>query len=288
MNCSNALGALWIHSPLKKYRKQFVYFTINVFTPFLIFISLIRIDLDSNWIFPVVAALLVTIIGLIVPIYLARIHKQEKPEPAEICTASFSNALNFPYPVIFAFSPDSIGIAGIFLAIAIVLRNTVGLWVSGIELNKRTIKEIFSFPPIWGIIVGILLRFSTDIGNSRAVNSNSIDLIFQIGIFATLMTIGFALKKPNWDYKHSLYRVGVSRFIVSAIVAFLLVILFSLPKLIAIPIIVQMMAPPAVYNGLYAEKFGLNTELTSQVIVGLTFIALLILPLELLIIQLMF
>ncbi|MHA2030998.1 MAG: hypothetical protein ACW99Q_16590, partial [Candidatus Kariarchaeaceae archaeon] len=78
------------------------------------------------------------------------------------------------------------------------------------------------------------------------------------------------------------------RYVASGVLALLLVYSFSLSEFIAIPIIVQMIAPPAVYNGLYAERFNLNTELTSQVIVSLTLIALLILPLELLALQLMF
>ncbi|MHA2251163.1 MAG: AEC family transporter, partial [Candidatus Kariarchaeaceae archaeon] len=226
---------------------------------------------------------------LIVPPFLAKIHKQDPPDPAEICTASFSNGLNFPFPIIYALSPDSLGIAGIFQAIAIIMRNTVGLWVSGVKINRKAIQDTLLFPPMWGIIIGITFQIVIDENTKQNItDSGLINIIFQIAIYATLMTLGFGLANPNLDFKHPLYRVGVTRFVVSSIVAVFIVYTFSLPKLIAIPIIVQMAAPPAVYNGLYAEKFGLNTELTSQVIVGLTFIALVVLPIELLLLQIMF
>jgi predicted permease len=279
-----------MQSSLKKHRNEFVKVTINIAIPFLIVISFLEIEFESSdWIFPVMASLLVTGIGLIVPPTLARIHKQEPPGPAEICTASFSNGLVFPFPIIFALSPDSLGIAGIFQAIAIIMRNTVGLWISNVKISKNTIRDTLLFPPIWGIVLGLIFRISlNDNTKHNIAESSIIEIIFQVAIYATLMTLGFGLTKPNWEFKHPLYRVGITRFVISSIVAVALVSIFSLPKLIAIPIIVQMAAPPAVYNGLYAEKFGLNTELTSQVIVSLTFLALVILPFELLLLQIVF
>jgi predicted permease len=282
------LGFLWMKTPLEKYRKQFVKTTINLLTPLIILISLLRIEIDNDWVFPVLAAILVTLCGITIPRILAKIHHADKPEPAEICTASFSNALNFPFPVIFAMAPDSLGTAGIFLVVAIILRNTVGLWISGVGLSKGALKEILSFPPIWGIIIGLFLRFSTNTGSGEWINSQFVQVFFELGIFATVMTIGFSIRKPKLEYKFSIYRVAMTRYVASGVLALLLVYSFSLSEFIAIPIIVQMIAPPAVYNGLYAERFNLNTELTSQVIVSLTLIALLILPLELLALQLMF
>ncbi|MHA2251640.1 MAG: AEC family transporter [Candidatus Kariarchaeaceae archaeon] len=285
-----AIGILWVHTPLEKYRKHFVFLTINTLTPLIIMISLLRIETfqGADWIFPVIAALAVTALGLVIPPLLAKLRKQEKPEPAEICTASFSNALNFPFPVIYAMAKDSIGFAGIFLAIAIVLRNSVGLWVSGMKLTKKNIKDMILFPPIWGTAVGAIMRFTTDIGSNSAIRSTPVEIFYQFGIFATVMTVGFSLQKPNLEYKHPMMRVGITRFLVSSIASIIIVTTFSLPKLIAIPIIVQMSAPPAVYNAIYAEKFGLNTELTSQIIVSLTLVALFLLPFELLLLQILF
>ncbi len=281
-------GFIWVKSPLRVYKSEFVKIATNVFLPFLILVSMLRIKADSNWIFPVFAAIIVVIIGIIIPPLLAKLHGSDKPGPAEICTASFTNALNFPFPVIYALAPDALGIAGIFLAVINIARNTVGLWISGTKISKESIREIFSFVPFWAIIIGLILRFSTEMHSNTVLESSAIDLFFQIGILVVLMTVGFGLQQPNFKFKVSVYRVGVTRFVVSSFMAVFLVAVFSLPELVAIPIIVQMIAPPAVYNGLYAERFGLNTELTSQVIIALTLVALVILPIELLLIQIMF
>ena len=57
---------------------------------------------NNEWLFPIIASLLVTVFGYYSPIFIAKIGKKEKPKPAELCTAAFSNALNFPFPIIFA------------------------------------------------------------------------------------------------------------------------------------------------------------------------------------------
>lgn len=275
------LGYLFIKSPLGKYRKLFVDITINFFTPYLIFISLIGIELDGNWFYPVLGAILVTIFGLTVPRLWARIFSQEEPSSAEIATSTFSNALNFPFPIIFAFAPNGLGLAGIFLALSIIARNTIGFWISGVKVNKESFKIIALFPPIWAILVGGMMRLTINDQISFITDYQVVDILFEIGIWATLMTVGFGLKKPNWEYKDPIIRVSMSRYVISGIAGFLIVFITKIPQFVAVPFVVQLMAPPAVYNGLYAEKFGLDTDLTSQIIVTLTVIALIILPLEL-------
>ncbi|OLS28728.1 MAG: hypothetical protein HeimC2_04580, partial [Candidatus Heimdallarchaeota archaeon LC_2] len=182
-----ALGYIWILSPLGKHKDSFVKLTINFFTPILIFVSIINIELKGfDWLFPVIGALLVTIIGVVTPKIIAKQSNQEPPTSAELCTSSFSNGLNFPYPIIFAFSPDALGAASIFLATAIILRNTVGLSISGISMKKENISEILTFPPIIAIILGIIVNPLISIENSE---SDVVWGIFQIGIIATLMTV---------------------------------------------------------------------------------------------------
>lgn len=281
-------GFIFIRSPLKKYRKEFIYVTINIFTPFLVFVSFVIIDFADNWFLPMIAALLVTLIGVYTPKIIAKLFNQTPPVPAELNTAAFSNGLNFPFPIIFAFAPGGLGYAGMFLAVAIIMRNTVGFVISGTKINKQVLRQILLFPPVVAIFVGLLSRV-TILEQTRAiVNLPFWQLIFEIGIFMTLMTVGFSIKKPNIEYKIPIFRVSMSRFVVSLIVVLILILIFNPTSDIAIPLIVQMVAPPAVYNGLYAERFGLDTELTSQIILTLTIIALLILPFELYAIQLFY
>ncbi len=279
------VGFIFMRTPLSKYKSKFIDITINFFTPLLILVSFINIDLQDYWYVPVLAGLLVTGIGLITPLIITILMGDSRPKPAEICTSSFSNALNFPYPIIFAFAPDGLGYAGIFLAVSIIMRNTVGLAVSGVKMDRENILSIIKFPPIWGIIIGIIFRSFYRTETLSVVNLPVIQFIFQIGIFATLMTVGFSLKKIHIDYKKPIFRVSISRFIVPVILLVILLSIVKYPSDVTIPLIVQSMAPPAVYNGLYAEKFNLDTELTSQVIIALTMIALIILPVELYIVQ---
>ncbi len=235
-----------------------------------------------------IAALLVTLIGVYTPKIIAKLFNQTPPVPAELNTAAFSNGLNFPFPIIFAFAPGGLGYAGMFLAVAIIMRNTVGFIISGTSINKQVLKSILLFPPVIAIFVGLLTRVTFLEQAQAAVSLPLWELVFEIGIFMTLMTVGFSIRKPKIEYKIPIFRVSMSRFVVSLVVVLLLLWIFNPTSDIAIPLIVQMIAPPAVYNGLYAEKFGLDTELTSQIILTLTIIALIILPFELYAIQLFY
>ena len=277
------LGVIWMKVPiLAQYRKQFVNATINIFTPYLILASMLNVDMTEAWIFPVSAGLLVTGLGIVVPKLLAKFQGRPAPDPAEIATAAFSNAVNFPLPIIYVLAPDGLGVAAIFIAVSIIMRNTVGFWISGYRMTKESIKQIILFPPIWGIVFGILINA---IGNENIVigfsNSPLGAFLFELGIYMTLMTVGFGLSSLRLGYKESIIRVGFTRFVVSFLVGLTVAVTFAMPPHFAIPLIIQMGAPPAVYNGLYAEKFGMNTELTSDVIITLTAVALIVLPLEL-------
>lgn len=283
-------GFLFVQTPLRKYQKGFSQFTINWITPIIGFLAIIMSTLDEEWFIPILAVILVTVIGLFAPRMMANAFKHEEPDPAEICTATFPNCLNFPYPVIFAYvGTEGLGAASIFLIGILVTRNSVGMWVSGVPFRKEALKEMLLFPPILGVGSGLICRVSLNPGAIATIGDNVVsDVIMQAGIFASLMTVGFHLKRPSSRYKLPIARVTLTRLLVCSIVACLLVIPLGISRLTAVPAIVQMMAPPAVMNGLYAERFELDTELTTQVIVATTLIALILLPFELLALELLF
>jgi len=278
-------GLIFIKSPLKKFKREFIWITINIFTPFLIFISFLSIELDSAVLYPIFGAILVTIIGVTAPKYLVKLGMGDEATPAEISTATFPNALNFPFPIIYAFAPGGLGIASIFLGLSTIARNTVGFWIAGTGLDRDSLKKVAMFPPIWGIILGIIVRFTSPNFSTNFADIGWINVLFQIGIFATIMTVGFGLKLPHLENFYPIFRTGLVRFVIMGLIGFITVIVFQPSIIIAIPFIVQLMAPPAVYNGLYAEILGLDTELTSQIIVTLTLVALLLLPFQIILIQ---
>lgn len=282
------VGFIFIKSPLGKYRKEFVQLAINVFTPFLVFISILRLELSDTAFIPIIVSIFVTGIGIGLPWIMNNIIFNKEPNPAETCTAAFPNALNFPFPLIFAYSPDYLGIAGIFLVVQIVLRNTIGLYISGIRLSRKYLLEILFFIPLWGVILGLLLRGVNVQISSNILYSNWIETPFQIGIFVSLMTLGFSMKLPSFEYKESYLSVGLSRFVVSPLMLGIIAFIIPVPTAVMIPLIIQSAAPPAVYNGLYAERFNLDTDLTTNVTVVLTLIALIFLPFEIFLIDILF
>ena len=278
-------GFLFIKSPLAKFRGQFISILLNICTPFLIFIAIVQLESSNNFIVPIIASIGVSLLGYWLPILIAKISKQPRSTPEEQCNAAFPNALNFPFPIIFALVPQSLGLASIFLVTQIVLRNTFGLWISGVKITRKEIKTVFLFPPLIGIILGGITKlsltiFSFDLSSLGPSNNFFVFIFFQVSIFATLMTLGFSITKPAKVFYNSYIRVGLTRYILTPLILFPLIFLVTLSPVVLIPLIVQIIAPPAVYNSLYAEKFKLDVELTSNVIVILTMIALIFVPLE--------
>lgn len=278
------LGYIFIRSPLQKYRAPFVKLTINIFTPILIISSLINLNTDEYVLVPIFAAISVSLIGYLIPLGMGKLQN-EQPSGAELCTASFPNALNFPFPIIYAFAPDMLGIAGIYLAVQIILRNTFGFYISGVKMSKQQVIDILKFPPVLGIFLGFALQAvpSAQITTQHPI----IKVLFEVGIYMTLMTVGFSIKKPSIEFKNPLLRVGISRFVIAPLIFISTYFILKFPLMVFIPLIIQSAAPPAVYNSLYAERFGLDTKLTSQVILVLTFVALIILPFEIVTIDLL-
>ena len=274
------VGYLFIVSPLRKYKKGFVDVTMNILTPILIFVSILQVEGSSEAIFPALASVFVTLAGIFLPKIMAR---GRPVKPAELCTAAFPNALNFPFPLIFALSPSSLGAAGIFLVVQIILRNTIGLWISGVAFTHSNLRDIAKFPPIWSVALGIIARISMgkQIRVSLSTANNAIVYwMVEIGIFATLMTLGFGIHRPNIDHLIPYIRVGLTRFVITPVLFFALLLPFRISAVVMVAMIVQVMAPPAVYNGIYAEKFDLDTNLTSNTIVLLTLLALILVPVE--------
>ena len=76
------LGFIFIKSPLRKYRGHFIQITISIITPFLIIISFLRITNDSNWIYPVFGAILVTLVGIVTPRILYRLKGSKVSDAA--------------------------------------------------------------------------------------------------------------------------------------------------------------------------------------------------------------
>ncbi len=285
-------GYLIARSPFFKprIRKQSYAFVIWFVAPALIIGSLLTIGTDasaSDYVFPILASLATTISGYVAIRILYRFKEETHATKSALeSLAAFPNSLNFPFPVILAFA----GTAGLvpatlFLLGQLILRNTLGVWTNaprerdGID-SREILRKILLFPPVFSVAIGFVLWLFL---GPQSLNENQLYTLVQKAlIFAMVMTIGFDLELGLLRQVTSgpIRKVILSRFGGGFVVG-LGILFFPLPSYVRIALFVQAVAPPAVANQVYAEYFELDTKITSTGIVVLTFIALLILPLEL-------
>jgi predicted permease len=216
-------------------------------------------------------------------------------------TATYPNALLYPFPIILAIlGEDALVYAAIFVFLAMVIRNTFGIFMGSwytptgqgsdeegtvLKFKLSTlIKSMFKFPPFLAVIAGFILH--SLVGPEAIGGFPGLDIIKNIALYGSLLLVGVSFRDlsdlhPKNLFSKNTYRVTATRFLVAPLLALMPIILFQLESLIAIPLLIQSMAPPAVSNIIYGTFFDLNESLMSSIITIVTLIALFVLPLEL-------
>jgi predicted permease len=145
-------------------------------------------------------------------------------------------------------------------------------------------KNMLKFPPFLAVVAGFILHAT--VGPETIGSFPSIDIIKKIALYGSLLLVGVSFQdlsdlNPQNLFSKNTYHVSVTRFLIAPVLALVPIILFRLEPLIAIPLLIQSMAPPAVSNIIYGTFFNLNESLMSSIITIVTLIALIILPFEL-------
>lgn len=234
-----------------------------------------------------------------------------KPEEngALVLCATFPNALLFPFPIIYAIV-GNIGIyyGAIFVFIAMALRNTFGVVLGimydplketnlnlqkskNLQIIKNNILNLVKFPPFLALFIGLFLYLF--FGPESINNIPGFDFFKIISLYGSLLLIGISFKElsqlhPRNALSKDVGKVFLTRFLIAPFFAILILIFLSSSPYLAIPLMIQSMAPSAISNVLYAKYFNLDESKISLVVTFLTSLALIILPFELFILLLFF
>ena len=299
------LGILWRFSPFytKEYADWFTKFTIWVFFPISIISSFAKVESFAGVIIIqiTVITIAVHIGGYLVIRFLTRDNSSPPDTGALAFTATYPNALLYPFPIILAILGDeAIFYAAIFVFLAMVIRNTFGIimgsWYSPLANGEADddiivkfklttlIKSMFKFPPFLAVIAGFILH---SLVGAEAIGSiPGLDIIKGIALYGSLLLVGVSFRDlsdlhPQNLFSKNTYRVTLTRFLIAPILALIPIFVFQLESIVAIALLIQSMAPPAVSNIIYGTFFDLNESLMSTIITIVTLIALIVLPFEL-------
>lgn len=276
----------------EKISKWLTFIGLNILTPILLVFVMLGIENASiAWGYIVLIGFLTCAFSMIIDWLLIRKRQEltNSQKGAEISAVSFMNSLFYPFPIIIGLvGNEGLLAASIFLIVNVVLRNSLGV-IIGIYYGSTEGKSIWKimrgmllFPPTLGMVMGVILRLC--LGNVIP-NNIGIDIFRDVTMFIMLALVGLKFrfpKKQEWE-EAAISRGIVTRF-GGGLLATIPIFFFPLAIPAQVSLIVQSLSPPAVNNTAYANYFNLDGTITSRYITILTLIALILLPLEILVI----
>ncbi len=303
-----SLGILWRFSRFfkSKYGDWFTKVTIWVFFPISIISSFAKVTTFSGEIVVqvVIVAIMVHLASYIA-IRLIQKNQLKEETGAFVLCATFPNSIYFPFPIILAVAgTPALLYATIFLFMAMIMRNSlgaaIGIWhrpKTTLSINnkhefplkidiKKFVFNMIKFPPFMALIIGFLFYWIYGPQTIEAIPG--LDIIKNFSLYGALILIGVSFNQlkqlsPKNVFSKKSFQVAVSRFLVAPSLALVLLVTWNAPAIVALPLLIQSMAPPAISVIFYGKFFHFSESDVSLLITSLTFLALLILPLELLV-----
>lgn len=301
-----SLGILWRFSRFfkPKYGEWFTKVTIWVFFPISIISSFVKVTTFSgSVVVQVVIVAIMVHLASYITIRIIQKNQLKEETGAFVLCATFPNSIFFPFPIILAVAgTPALLYATIFLFMSMILRNSlgaaIGIWHRPkttqsihnkqespfkVDFKKFTLNMI-KFPPFMALIIGFL--FYWVYGPQTIEKIPGLDIIKNFSLYGALILIGVSFNQlnqlsPKNIFSKKSYQVAVSRFLVAPSLTLVLLMTWDAPAIVAIPLLIQSMAPPAVSVIFYGKFFHFSESDVSLLITSLTFFALLVLPLEL-------
>ncbi len=269
----SAMGFIWVRVGFD-YRTDFITkITMNLFLPCLIFVALMKTDLDAAAISSTFWASIV-VYALITPIFLVLLRVMRLDLRTFWPPMIFSNTGNLGLPLaFFAFGEVGLAHAIIVFAVMVIYSFSIGIWmVAGRASLIGLIKE----PVVWGTILGavfMVLGWQTPI-----FLTNSLELAGQPAIPLMLVTLGVALARLKiGDYALTFF-LSVIKYAICLGVALAVGLWFGLDKLSLSILVLQISTPVAVTSYLLAERYGSDSQKVAGLVVASTGLYVVILP----------
>ncbi len=269
----SAMGFIWVRVGFD-YRTDFITkITMNLFLPCLIFVALMKTDLDAAAISSTFWASIV-VYALITPIFLVLLRVMGLDLRTFWPPMIFSNTGNLGLPLaFFAFGEVGLAHAIIVFAVMVIYSFSIGIWmVAGRASLIGLIKE----PVVWGTILGAV--FMVRGWQTPIFLTNSLELAGQPAIPLMLVTLGVALARLKiGDYALTFF-LSVIKYAICLGVALAVGLWFGLDKLSLSILVLQISTPVAVTSYLLAERYGSDSQKVAGLVVASTGLYVVILP----------
>ena len=269
-----AIGWVWVRGKWS-YDVEFVTrLSMTLSVPCLIFMALVRSDVDPGLLRDTVLASLVAY-GAVGGIFWGLVRVLGLDMATYWAPLTFGNTGNLGLPVaLFAFGQAGFDFAVVIFAVMAIVSFTFGVWVvagGGSPLNA--VRE----PLVWGTVAGsafLLLGWTVPdwIGNS-------LDLVGQMAIPLMLITLGVAIARLKPRGLGRAFWLCLVKLAVCTVVPLAVGLALGLPAVALGVLVLQVATPVAVTSYMLAAKYSARPDEVAGLVVVSTLLSVAAIPL---------
>ena len=188
---------------------------------------------------------------------------------------TFSNTGNMGLPVtLFAFGPPGLALAIAFFTIASLVNFTVGQAIAAKGLRLR---DLLTMPLIWAVVLSIGMQL-TGLALPNMV-TRAVHILAGITVPLMILSLGYSLARLKISSFNRAFVLSLARLIGGFAIGWAVSLVLGLDGMARGVVVAQSCMPSAVYNYMFAERYGSNAEEVAGLVVLSTLLSLLFLPL---------
>jgi malate permease and related proteins len=192
----------------------------------------------------------------------------------------FGNAGNMGLPLtLFAFGQEGLALGIAFFAVNAMGNFTVGVLISS---GSMSVGRLVRTPVIWAVALALVLMFTDT--RPPVFIAKTLTLLGNIAIGIMLLALGVSLARLKVRSLRQTFGLAILKLGMGFSVGLGLTYLLGLEGAARGVVILQCSMPVAVFNYLFAQRYGRAAEEVASVIVTSTLISFATLPLILLVV----
>ncbi len=268
------LGFVWDRRGLPFDTNMVAYLVTNVGAPCLIISTLLDNRPDPEVIGGMALAAL-SVVFSVAAISAIGLRLSGQSLKAFLPALTFPNAGNMGIPLcLFAFGDEGLALSVSFFAAMALTQFTLGHTVAS---GRFTLRDVAKNPFLWaaGLSIVLLLTGST---LPRWIDG-TVDVIAGFVIPLMLMSMGISLSRLKPSSLSRSVVFSIARLGLGFLAGFTITALLGLEGVARAAVIIQASMPTAVFNYLFAVRYGNQPEEVAGIVVVSTFLSFLTLPL---------
>ena len=243
------------------------------FTPALVFASMYRAQLNSEYLSIGVFALIMTTVMVIVSWAIAKAMRYDRlTSSAFMLGVLFVNAGNYGLPLIlFAFGEEGLSRAAFYFTISAILTQTLGIFVAarGRANAREAMLNVFKLPLVYAVILGLFFNLARITVPEFLMKS--VDLAKDGAIPVMLVILGIELARVTIENDRAIIGwATLTKLVIVPLLAFPLAALMGMTGVTRAVSIIEASMPTAVMASIVAVEFDTRPKLVTSIIFATT------------------